>query len=380
MIEFNVLKIVWWMIVGGILMTYASTAGYDLGITMILPFLKDERDKRVALNVSAPTWDGNQSWIIFAGGALFVVWPLVYSTAFSGIYAGILCILWGFFLRPPGYDYRSKIDNALWRRFWDFGLFISSVLPVLIFGVIFGNCLVGYPFHFDPLTMRSFYTGNFLGLLNVFGVGCGIVSLIMILMHGSAYLARRTEDNLQLLARRIHAVTTIVLVILFTVLGILLFNANGYILKYSPNHAIDDVLGNLVVSYKGAWVDSYNTYHWKYYGPIGMYVGAIISLWGNAFSWYTTCFWGSVMCVCGVIATGGLSLFPFLMPSSTNPDESITVWNAASTQYALNIMLYFAVILFTFITVYKIFSFYTIWQKKGTLSRQDVEENNHSFY
>ena len=96
MIEFNVLKIVWWMIVGGILMTYASTAGYDLGITMILPFLKDERDKRVALNVSAPTWDGNQSWIIFAGGALFVVWPLVYSTAFSGIYAGILCILWVF--------------------------------------------------------------------------------------------------------------------------------------------------------------------------------------------------------------------------------------------------------------------------------------------
>src|SRR3989338_3118293 len=166
MFDYLFLKIIWWALIGAVLIVYVSTAGFDAGVTMYMPFLRDETNRRVVLNTSAPTWDGNLTWIVFAGGGLFVVWPVVYSTAFSGMYAAMLCILFTLFLRPPGYEYRNKIDSQAWRKLWDWALFISAVVPVFIFGVAFGNCFLGYPFHFDPHTYREFFTGNFFQLLS----------------------------------------------------------------------------------------------------------------------------------------------------------------------------------------------------------------------
>ena len=137
MFEYEFLKIAWWLMIGAVLMVYAATAGFDAGVTMYMPFLRDETDRRVVLNTSAPTWDGNLTWIVFAGGGLFVVWPVVYATAFSGMYSALLLILFSLFLRPPGYEYRNKIDNAAWRKTWDWALFISAVIPVFVFCVAF---------------------------------------------------------------------------------------------------------------------------------------------------------------------------------------------------------------------------------------------------
>ena len=380
MLEFYILKIIWWAVIGVILMIYASTAGFDLGVTMIMPFLRKEIDRRVALNASAPTWDGNQTWLVFAGGALFVVWPLVYSTAFSGMYFAMFAIVWGFFLRPPGYDYRSKIDHWLWRRFWDWGLFVSSVIPVFIFGLAFGNCFHGYPIYFDTITMRSYYAGGFGSLFNPIGIYSGCMSLLMIVMHGFAYLIRRTEAPLRNTARIGHAISTVLMIAMFIMAGYFIFHIKGYTLVSSPVDPRNVPFDNVVTSGPGAWFKSFAPYPWKRYAPGLMILGSLVALWANCFRWYATCFWGSVMCVCGTVGTAGSVLFPFLMPSSIKPNQSITVWNGVSTQYALNAMLYVGLVILVIILTYKIFAYWSVWHDKKTISRDDVLDNEHTFY
>lgn len=382
MLDYVFLKVVWWAIIGAILVVYACTAGFDAGVTMYMPFLKKEMDRRVVLNTSAPTWDGNLTWIVFAGGGLFVVWPVVYSTAFSGMYAAMLLILFSLFLRPPGYEYRNKINSHRWRRSWDMALFISAVVPVFVFGVAFGNCFVGFPFHFDPVSFRSYYTGNFWALLHPYAFLSGIVSVLMVLMHGSVYLQRRTEGHLRKLAFKVHVISAVLLLIGFTTSGLLLmYHIVGYKLVASAANPTLNPLHNVVTTGKGYWIETYEQYPWKYLAPILAYAGIFESLWAAAYGWYTTAFWASCFAVGGIIATAGATLFPFLMPSSTHPAQSLTVWNSVSTQYALNIMLYVGVFLLLVILGYKIFAYHAIWSKKATLSAEDIEnDKHHSFY
>jgi cytochrome d ubiquinol oxidase subunit II len=380
-LDYEFLKIIWWVLIGIVLVVYATTAGYDSGVTMIMPFLRREDERRVMLNTSAPTWDGNQTWIVFAGGGLFVVWPVVYSTAFSGMYAALLCILWSLFFRPPGYDYRSKLPHMAWRRFWDFGLFISSVVPVFMFGLIFGNCFLGMPFHFDHVTFRAFFTRGFAELFSPFAVLCGFVSLAMILMHGSSFTMRRTEGSLRAMARKLHFVFSILLLISFTWTGYwVTYHIAGYQLISSPVHPTLHPLDNVVTQQVGAWVLNYDKYPWKYFGPIFSYVGIFASLWANYVRWVAFCFWASAFAIGGLIVTAGSTLFPFIMPSSTYPDESLTVWNSTSSQYALNLMLYVGVVLLLAILAYKIYTFHAIWSKKATITVKDLHDNEHTFY
>lgn len=381
MFEYEFLKIAWWLIVGGVLMVYASTAGFDAGVTMYMPFLKSETQRRVVLNTSAPTWDGNLTWLVFAGGGLFVVWPVIYSTAFSGMYAALLVILFSFFLRPPAYEYRNKIDSPAWRKACDIGLFISGMVPVFVFGVAMGNCFLGFPFYFDPHTFEMYYTGSFFDLLNPYGLLSGVISVLMVLMHGSVYLQRRTEGDLRKLALRVQTWSAILVLIGFTVAGLLLmFKMNGYKLISSAAIPTQQPLNNVVTTGLGYWIQTYDQYPWKYLAPIAAYAGILESLWAAYYGWYATAFWASCFAIGGIVGTAGATLFPFLMPSSTHPNESLTVWNAASGQYALNIMLYLGVVLLIIIVAYKIFAFNTIWGKKPTITEEDILKNDHHFY
>lgn len=381
MLDYVFLKLVWWALIGVVLIVYATTAGYDAGVTMIMPFLRREIDRRVVLNTSAPVWDGNLTWIVFAGGGLFVVWPVVYSTAFSGFYAAMLCILWPFFFRATGFDYRSKIQRHGWRRFWDFGLFVSGGLPVFIFGMLMGNCLLGFPFHFDEKTLRVFYTGNFGQLLNGFGILAGCVSVLMILMHGAAYIQRRTEGRLRKMGQRLFNVFAVLVLLGFSGAGLLMvYSIKGYILVASAANPVLHPTANVVTQSPGAWIESYRTYPWKYYPPVIAYLALFAGLWANHIRWRVFCFWCSAVAVGGIIATAGVTLFPFLMPSSTFPSQSLTVWNATSSQYALDIMLYVGVALLLVILCYKIFAFHTLWSQKKTITADDIEKNDHSYY
>lgn len=380
MIELQTLQCIWFFLVGAVLCIYASTAGFDFGATMINPFMQNETDRRLLLNAVGPTWDGNQTWIVFAGGALFIVYPSIYATVFSGLYAAMLVILWSFFLRPPGFDYRSKIESMVWKRMWDWALFISAFFPVFVFGVAFGNFMVGLPFQFDPITLRMYYGGNFWGLLNQFSILCGIISVVLFITHGAAYLTRRTEGDLRVRMYRVHKIFAGLLVILLTVAALMVsFQVKGYVLLKSPVNALAHPLTNIVARETGAWVHSYGQYPWKIVGPILAYVGIIASML-TPIKKGTFLFWSSVVGVCGTVMTAGFNLFPFIVPSSTHMPESYTVWNSTSTYYTLKTMLWIAVTCLLIILVYKIYAYWTIWHQKPTIDEQDLKERGHESY
>jgi len=148
--DYETLKIIWWGVVGLLLIGFAVLDGWDLGVGMLLPYVgRSDDERRVVLNSVGPTWEGNQVWFITAGGATFAAWPLVYATAFSGFYIALIVVLFALFLRPVGFDYRSKVPDPRWRGAWDWGIFVAGLVPALVFGVAFGNLLLGVPFHFD---------------------------------------------------------------------------------------------------------------------------------------------------------------------------------------------------------------------------------------
>ena len=191
--DYATLKVIWWCIVGGIIVVFALTDGWDLGIGMLSPFLgKSDDERRIILRSIEPNWEGNQTWLVIAGGVLFAAWPLVYAASFSGMYVAMLLVLFALFFRPVGFKYRNKVADPRWRTAWDWGLFIGGFVPALVFGIAFGNLLQGVPFHFDA-DLRAHYTGTFWQLLNPFALLAGVISVAMLAMHGAAYLrpARR---------------------------------------------------------------------------------------------------------------------------------------------------------------------------------------------
>ena len=193
MMSYETLRLVWWLLLGVLLVAYAVMDGFDLGVAMLLPFAaRNDLERRVAINSVGPVWEGNQVWLILGGGAIFAAWPQLYAVAFSGFYLAMFAILVGLILRPVAFKFRSKRAEPSWRSRWDWVLFGSGLVPTLIFGVALGNVLQGVPFRLES-DMQIFYDGSFFGLLNPFALLCGLVSVAMLVMHGSAWLRLKTD-------------------------------------------------------------------------------------------------------------------------------------------------------------------------------------------
>ena len=377
-IDYETLKVIWWLLVGVLLVGFAIMDGHDMGVGTLLPFVgKNDVERRVIINTVGPHWDGNQVWFVTGGGAIFAAWPLVYATAFSGFYWAMLAVLWALFFRPVGFDYRSKIDNPSWRSTWDWGLFVGGAVPPLIFGVAFGNLLQGVPFHFDN-NLMSYYTGSFWGLLNPFALLCGVVSTAMITFHGAIYLMHRTEGDIYRRSR--------VAVMLFGALLLIGFSLAGVWLQWIPGYAISSVidpaalpdpLAKQVVREAGAWMHNYQTQPATLAVPILAYLGIIAALLLAAKGRTLAAFVASSIGITGVIGTAGVSMFPFILPSSTAPNASLTVWDSVSSHLTLTIM-FFATLIFMPIIIA-----YTSWAYKvmsGKVTAAYVRENSHSAY
>ena len=377
-IDYPTLKLIWWLLVGVLLIGFAIMDGHDMGVGTLLPFVgKNDVERRVIINTVGPHWDGNQVWFVTGGGAIFAAWPLVYATAFSGFYWAMLAVLWALFFRPVGFDYRSKIDNPSWRSTWDWGLFVGGAVPPLIFGVAFGNLLQGVPFHFDN-NLMSYYTGSFWGLLNPFALLCGVVSTAMITFHGAIYLMHRTEGDIHRRSR--------VAVMLFGALLLIGFSVAGVWLQWIPGYAINSVidpaalpdpLAKQVVREAGAWMHNYQTQPATLAVPILAYLGIIAALLLAAKGRTLAAFVASSIGIAGVIGTAGVSMFPFILPSSTAPNASLTVWDSVSSHLTLTIM-FFATLIFMPIIIA-----YTNWAYKvmsGKVTAAYVRENSHSAY
>ncbi|WP_298599541.1 cytochrome d ubiquinol oxidase subunit II [uncultured Zoogloea sp.] len=379
MFDYETLKLIWWLLVGVLLVGFAIMDGHDMGVGTLLPFVgRSDTERRVVINTVGPHWDGNQVWFITGGGAIFAAWPLVYATAFSGFYWAMLAVLWALFFRPVGFDYRSKIHNATWRGTWDWGLFIGGAVPPLIFGVAFGNLFQGVPFSFDD-HLVSTYSGSFWALLNPFALLCGLVSTAMITFHGAIYLAHRTQGEIQWRALRAAGFFGGLLVLAFAAAGVWLWMAiPGYVIQSAvEGAALPDPLAKTVVREAGAWFANYRRYPATLALPVLGFAG-VIAAQALARSGRTmAAFWASSLAIVGVIGTAGAALFPFIMPSSIDPDSSLTVWDSVSSRLTLNIMLWATLIFMPLIIIY------TSWAYRvmgGKVTAAYVRENSHSAY
>ena len=206
MFDYETLKVLWWLLISIILIGFVITDGFDMGVGALVPIIgKSDDERRMMINSIAPHWEGNQVWLVTAGAGIFAAWPSVYATAFSGFYAAMIITLMALFFRPVGFDYRSKIEDPRWRTSWDWGIFIGSVVPPIVFGVAFGNILQGVPFVLDDL-LRSSYQGGFFGLLNPFALLVGVFSLILFVLQGASWLQMKTEGELYERARAVSMI------------------------------------------------------------------------------------------------------------------------------------------------------------------------------
>src|SRR6201997_4871325 len=197
MTEYEILRLLWWAVLGVLLIGIAVMDGFDMGSAILLPFVgRTDMERRIVINTVGPVWEGNQVWLILGGGAIFAAWPAIYAVAFSGFYLAMLLLLLSLILRPVGFKYRSKIADPRWRATWDWALFVGGLVPALVFGVAFGNVLQGVPFRFDD-SLRMTYEGTLWQLFNPFALLAGLVSIVMMTMHGAAWLACKTEAPVQ---------------------------------------------------------------------------------------------------------------------------------------------------------------------------------------
>lgn len=382
MTEYATLQVIAWVALGAVMVLFSLTGGFDLGIGALLPFVgRTNQERRVVVNTIGPTWDGNQVWLIIIGAGIFAIWPRAYAASFSGFYFAMLVVLWGLFLRPVSFEYRSKMPSQSWRTFWDWTLFAGSAIPAVIFGVAMGNLLLGSPFSFDPMSLRLDYTGSFFGLLHPFALLCGVLSLLMFLMHGACYLLLRSEGRVYDRSRRAAMLFSVLFLLLYCFVGILLeFVMKGYHLDAMPVNPTTHPLANTVVSYTGAWMNNYYKYPWLSVAPLLGLVGAILVYLSAKQGKRTKTFFMSTLAVLGTVVSIGFSLFPFLMPSSTYPDQSLLVWNSASSMKSLEGILWVAAIMLPIIFIYTNFVYQKLWGRGQRMSEVVVSAQEHVLY
>ncbi|MGF6726174.1 cytochrome d ubiquinol oxidase subunit II [Paraburkholderia sp. GAS41] len=377
--DYATLKVIWWVLIGVLLIGFALTDGFDMGTAILLPFIaKTDSERRIVVNTVGATWEGNQVWFITAGGAMFAAWPLVYAASFSGFYFAMLLVLFSLFFRPVGFDYRSKRDDPRWRTAWDWALFIGGFVPALVIGVAFGNLLQGVPFSFDT-DLRVTYHGSFFALLNPFAVLCGLVSVSMLAAHGAAFVKMKSDDVIARRASIALRIASLAAVVLFLIAGALVATViGGYqIVDAAPFDTVANPLLKSVIGAPGLWLTNYSTYPWMIAAPLVGVVGGVLALVLASSRFEKIAFVTTGLMVVGVILTAGFSMFPFIMPSSLDGRSSLTVWDSTSSQMTLQIMLIAVIIFLPIILIYTSWVYRVM---RGKVTAAALEENRHSMY
>jgi cytochrome d ubiquinol oxidase subunit II len=379
MLDYETLRLLWWVLLGVLLIGIAVMDGFDLGTAILLPFVgRTDMERRIVINTIGPVWEGNQVWLILGGGAIFAAWPPIYAVAFSGFYLAMLLLLVALILRPVGFKFRSKIADPRWRSFWDWALFVGGLVPALVFGVAFGNVLQGVPFRFDE-TLRISYEGTFWELFNPFALLSGLVSVAMMTMHGGAWLACKTEAPVQGRARRTVVIAALLLVALFIAGGVWAASLDGLrIVQSGGPSGPSNPLHKMVEHAPGVLMANYALSPWTMVAPAGAILCALCSaglaLGGrnNALSLVA-----SGLAIAGVIATAGISLFPFMLPSSIDPMSSLTVWDASSSRATLGIMTVATAIFLPLVLIYTSWVYRVL---RGPVTADLIRQHSHSVY
>jgi cytochrome d ubiquinol oxidase subunit II len=379
MFEYETLKLIWWVLISVLLIGFVITDGFDMGVgALLLVIGKNDDERRIMINTIAPHWEGNQVWLVLAAGAIFAAWPAVYATAFSGFYVAMMLTLFALFFRPVGFDYRSKIADPRWRNSWDWGIFTGSAVPPIIFGVAFGNILQGVPFTLDEF-LRANYQGSFFELLNPFALLVGVFSLCLFVLQGSTWLQMKTEGDVRGRARLVTMIIAPITVFLFALAGLWLANGiDGYVITsvINTNGPANPLLKTAEIQ-EGAWLANYAQYPLTIIAPAVGLLFPLVTMLASKFNRSAFAFLSSSIAQFGVLLTCGISMFPFILPSSLNPSHSFTVWDAVSSEFTLNIMTIAAVIFLPLILLYTSWAYFKMF---GRIGKVYLAKYKHSAY
>jgi cytochrome bd ubiquinol oxidase subunit II len=373
--DYETLRLIWWLILGALLIGFALTDGFDLGVGATFRFVgRTDEERRALLESIEPVWDGNQVWFILAGGASFAAWPLLYAASFSGLYFAMFLLLVALILRPVGFMYRNQIPDPRWRNLWDWALTIGGAVPALLFGVAFGNLFLGLPFHFD-LLLRPVYTGGFFGLLRPFALLVGLTSLAMLIMHGSAYAALKVGEPMSRRAAALGGWAALIFIAAFVIAGAWVANAIGGHRITSVIDALgpSNPLGKQVAVAPGAWLDNFRAHAVLWLAPSVAVIGAALAAVLLRSRKAGLALVSSGAALAGTILTAGIALFPFLMPSSTHPDQGLTLWDASSSAHTLGIMLIAVLVFLPVVLAYTAWVFHVL---KGRITLESVRQHS----
>jgi cytochrome d ubiquinol oxidase subunit II len=320
------LNTIWFLLVAVLIIGYAILDGFDLGVGVLHLFTKNEEEKRINLNAIGPVWDGNEVWLLTGGGALFAAFPIVYATVFSGFYIALMLLLFALILRAVSFEFRGKIESNGWKKLWDFAFGIGSLLPAILFGVAVGNILRGI-----PIDGNGMFTGNFFTLLNPYSILVGVLSLILFTMHGSIYMTMKSSGNQLERMKNIAPRLWITFIIVYVLVTLYSFFAAGFLFASILSNPLFWILFILVLI-----------------AIIYIPVALKSEKFGRAFFSSSL----TIACMIGLMA---ISLFPRLVPSLTDLNNSLTIYNASSTDRTLFTMLIIALIGMPFVIGYTIF-------------------------
>ncbi|MBV7408425.1 cytochrome d ubiquinol oxidase subunit II [Maritimibacter sp. DP1N21-5] len=380
-VSFEFLRVAWWVLLGVLLIGFALTDGFDMGVGALLPFIgKTDVERRVIINTVGPVWEGNQVWFILGGGAIFAAWPPLYAVSFSGFYLAMFLILAALIVRPVAFKYRSKREDPVWRNRWDWALFAGGAVPATVFGVAVGNVLQGVPFYLTDSLVPMYEGGAFgklFALLNPFALLAGLVSISMLTMHGAAWLGLKADGVIATRARRVGVVAGLVAAAAYALAGVWLWlGIDGYqfvneVAKDGPSNP----LYNEVIR-TGTWFDAYAKRPWAMIAPIFGFLGIGLAILGLRAGRGGTTLLASKLGIFGIIASVGTVMFPFILPSTVDPDSSLTVWDASSSHLTLFIMLVATAIFLPIILAYTAWVYKVLW---GKVTEEDVTGSGHSY-
>ena len=333
------LETLWFVLIAVLWIGFFFLEGFDFGVGILLPFIgKDDTDRRVMINTIGPTWDGNEVWLLTAGGATFAAFPEWYATMFSGFYLPLFLILFALIIRGVAFEYRSKDRKPAWRATWDWAIFVGSLLPALLFGVAFGNLVRGL-----EIDTAGEYIGGFWALLNPYSLAMGVASLVLFTLHGAIFLALKSEGEVRersAAASRPLAISATVVMAIAMIWTYALDNA-GFVPGLLPIAAI--VLLGVVI-----WLSR-----------------------GAMFGWAFIC---TGLTVVAVVAAIFIGMYPNVMTSTIDPAYSLTVFNASSTTLTLQIMSVVALIFVPIVLVYQSWSYWVFRKRVGP---RDVTTSAH---
>jgi cytochrome d ubiquinol oxidase subunit II len=375
MFDYETLRVIWWLLLGALLIGFAIMDGFDLGVAALVRVLAhDDDERRALLETVEPVWEGNQVWIILGGGAVFAAWPLLYAASFSGFYFAILLVLLAFILRPVGFGFRNKVADPRWRSSWDWVLTVSGLVPSLIFGVAFGNLFLGVPFRYDD-TLRMTYEGGLIGLLRPFPLLVGIVSLSMLLMHGAAYASMKADEIIAARATRLLGWLAPAFAASFALAGVwLAFGITGYAVNGAAVDGPSNPLAKQVAS-SGGWLAGALGGWACAAAAIALAAALAVPLLAQR-ARHGSAFLASALAIAGTILSAGFALFPFLMPSSLDPRSSLTIWDASSSKTTLGLMLLVTLVLLPIVMAYTAWVYHIL---RGRVSLAHVKQS-HGMY